>query len=216
MTDHIEVVGIFATPIYFAICDSDISDSIDYLENSDLDDMKDSEVLEKYGTISKDTHILRNNECNSLNNFIQKHLNNYCRNVLAWDYRSISITQSWVSIKSQNQEHIYHKHPNSLVSGVFYWQDDIADLSFMKPEKRTNFLIERNRNIVSNYAWDYHNFSPKKNTLILFPSETQHGVPLNSSDIPRKSLAFNTMIFEKIGITDELSELDLRKSIDDY
>ena len=33
MNNHTEVVGIFSTPIYFSICDEDITDSIKFLES---------------------------------------------------------------------------------------------------------------------------------------------------------------------------------------
>lgn len=212
MTDHNEVVGIFPVPVYFALPDNvePLQPSINFLHNLPLSIDSTVEVEEQYGNISADSYILNREECAPLKEWILKHIDIYCKDVLAWDFNKISITQSWVSTKKKGQQHIFHRHPNSLISGVFYWQDNIQDISFLKPERMTNFSIRRNPDVMSNYAWDFHKFSPKKNTLMLFPSEQKHGVDPITDEDPRKSLAFNTMIFEKIGDIDELCELDLR------
>lgn len=210
--DHVEVVPIFPIPVYFAICEDDIKQSIDYMENAPIDLEKDQDTLKEYGTISADNYILNRPEMTGLREWIMNHVDNYARNVLAWDFNKIDLTMSWVSIKEKGQRHKYHIHPNSLISGVFYWDtDDIEPISFLRPRKFTNFEIERNENIDAPYAFDHHNFTPRKNTLILFPSETQHSVGKIKQDLPRKSLAFNTFIFEKIGRPDSLTELDLSK-----
>jgi uncharacterized protein (TIGR02466 family) len=210
--DHVEVVPIFPIPVYFAICEDDIKQSIDYMENAPIDLEKDQDILKEYGTISSDNYILNRPEMTGLREWIMNHVDNYARNVLAWDFNKIDLTMSWVSIKEKGQRHKYHIHPNSLISGVFYWDtDDIEPISFLRPRKFTNFEIERNENIDAPYAFDHHNFIPRKNTLVLFPSETQHSVGKIKQDLPRKSLAFNTFIFEKIGRPDSLTELDLSK-----
>jgi uncharacterized protein (TIGR02466 family) len=210
--DHVEVVPIFPIPVYFAICEDDIKQSIDYMENAPIDLEKDQDILKEYGTISSDNYILNRPEMTGLREWIMNHVDNYARNVLAWDFNKIDLTMSWVSIKEKGQRHKYHIHPNSLISGVFYWDtDDIEPISFLRPRKFTNFEIERNENIDAPYAFDHHNFTPRKNTLVLFPSETQHSVGKIKQDLPRKSLAFNTFIFEKIGRPDSLTELDLSK-----
>lgn len=212
MKDHVEVVPIFPVPVYFAINQNDIVSCIDYLENAPIQIEKSKETIDEYGTISVDTHILDRTELAPLRNWILEHVNNYCKNVLAWEYGKIQLTQSWVSIKRKDEKHTYHKHPNSLVSGVFYWDEEkIENISFLRPARQTNFEINRDTSRDAPYAFDHHNFTPLKNTLILFPSELQHGVPKNSSDKPRKSLAFNTFIFEKLGSVFSLTELDLTK-----
>jgi uncharacterized protein (TIGR02466 family) len=213
MNDHIEVVPIFPTPLYFAICNDDIESSIKYMEECTIDVEKDLEIQENYGTISLDTYILDKPECAPLKNWIMGHVDNYAKNVLAWTFNEISMTQSWVSIKSEGERHTYHKHPNSLISGVFYWhEEEIEAISFMKPPAPTNFDIVRDESKTNEapFAFDYRNFTPLKNTLILFPSYMQHGVPKNSSPMPRKSVAFNTFIFETIGLNSELTELKLK------
>ena len=214
MNDHIEVVPVFPTPVYFAICNDDIQQSVDYMDNCVIDLEKDKEIIDNYGTISLDTYILNRPECKPLHDWIMSHVDNYAREVLAWQFNNISMTQSWVSIKSEGERHKYHRHPNSLISGVFYWHEEpIEAISFLKPTVPTNFEITRDESKTGSapFAFDHHNFTPLKNTLILFPSYLQHGVAKNSSPSPRKSVAFNTFIFETIGSNLGLSELDLKK-----
>lgn len=208
MNNHTEVVGIFSTPIYFSICDEDITGSIEFLESANLKSRIDVKTKATYGSISEDTYILDNENCIPLKNFILKNLENYAKNVLAYKFKSLNITQSWVSVKEPTEQHTFHRHPNSLISGVFYWQDPpFEQLTFKKPTKLSHFEIDRDSSIESNYAWDLHYFQPLKNTLILFPSDLEHGVQENSYPENRKCLAFNSMISEIIGIRDNLTEL---------
>ena len=58
MNNHTEVVGIFSTPIYFSICDEDITDSIKFLESTNLKSRIDVKNKSTYGSISEDTYML--------------------------------------------------------------------------------------------------------------------------------------------------------------
>ena len=212
MNNHTEVVGIFSTPIYFSICDEDITDSIKFLESTNLKSRIDVKNKSTYGSISEDTYILDNENCTSLKKFICKNLENYAKNVLAYKFKSLNITQSWVSVKEPMEKHTFHRHPNSLISGVFYWQDPpFEQLIFKKSTKLSHFEVDRDSSIESSYAWDLHYFQPLKNTLILFPSDLEHGVQENSYPENRKCLAFNSMISEIIGIRDNLTELSFSR-----
>lgn len=212
MTDHVEVVPVFPTPVYFAICEEDISDCVEFLENAPIKIEYEDGVAKQYGTISVDDYILDDPKLATLREWILGHVENYAEQVLAWKFNEISITQSWVSVKNKGERHKYHIHPNSLISGVFFWNDEeVEELSFLRPRKFSNIEIERDQTINAPYAFDHHNFSPRKNTLILFPSELQHGVAEVKSDSSRKSLAFNTFIYETIGNRVGLSQLHLSK-----
>ena len=212
MNDHTEVVGIFSTPIYFSICNEDITQSIEFLESTNMKSRTDPKTKSTYGSISEDTYILDNENCIPLKNFILKNLETYAKQVLAYKFNSLAVTQSWVSIKEPNEKHTFHRHPNSLISGVFYWQDPpFEEITFKRPTKLSHFEIDRDPSIESNYAWDLHYFQPLKNTLILFPSDLEHGVQENSYSKNRKCLAFNSMISEIIGIRDNLTEMQFNR-----
>lgn len=212
MNSHSEVIGIFSTPIYFSICDEDITQSVKFLESVNIKSRIDANTKLAYGSISEDTYILDNEKCNPLKTFILKNLDAYASRVLAYKFNSLTITQSWVSIKEPNEKHTFHRHPNSLISGVFYWQESpIEEITFKRPTKISHFEIDRDPSIESSYAWDLHHFRPLRNTLVLFPSDLEHGVRENSYSKNRKCLAFNSMISEIIGIKDNLTELPFNR-----
>jgi hypothetical protein len=212
MNNHTEIVGIFSTPIHFSICDDDITQSIEFLESANMKSRICPKGKLDYGSISEDTYILDNENCIPLKNFILKNLETYAKQVLAYKFKSLVLTQSWVSIKEPGEKHIYHRHPNSLISGIFYWQDPpFEGITFKRDKKTSHFEIDRDPSIQSHYAWDLHHFKPLKNTLILFPSDLEHGVQENSYSKNRKSLSFNSMISEIIGISDSLTEMSFSR-----
>lgn len=210
--DFTEVIGIFPTPLYFALCQKDVAQAVEFLDTAKLKLNNAYENVQAYGSISEDTYILDNPECKLLRDFIITHLEIYAREVLAYRFEKIELTQSWVSVKDVNEQHTYHRHPNSLISGCFYWQEPpFEPLSFLRPSKITQFEICRDAAIENDFAWDFYKVNPRKNTLLLFPSYLKHGVDKNSFSTPRKSLAFNSMIIGKVGSNPNLSELDFNR-----
>lgn len=204
--EHTEVVGIFPIPIYFAMKEKLDEKTINFLNSSHIADEEDISIKAQYGSISVDTYILENNALRNLKKWIKFHIDEYTTNVLNWTTK-VTITQSWISIKESNQEHILHKHPNSFISGVFYWEDDIEPLQFLRPEKNHNYEVARNLSSTGHNSFDYHSFKPRKNTLIIFPSELKHSVPSNSKNEIRRSLAFNTWVYETFGSIYNLTEV---------
>jgi hypothetical protein len=73
--NHIEVVGIFSTPIYFNIYSDDIQEVVKFLDSATIRNRSDSKTKAIYGSISEDTYILDRPECSPLKKFILKNLN---------------------------------------------------------------------------------------------------------------------------------------------
>ncbi len=113
------------------ICDSDIEKDVAFLKGLPLADTTD-EVTDNYGFRSSSSYVLNNNEVSTLRNWIIDCLDEYAINVLGYDIAGMAITQSSVSIKDNSQKHIAHKHPNSLISGVFYFDDNDTAITFTK------------------------------------------------------------------------------------
>jgi uncharacterized protein (TIGR02466 family) len=111
-----------------------------------------------------------------------------------------------------------HTHPNSLISGVFYYgeeDENIPAISFHKPVVGTNvsylspkYQSDRRK---SQYAWDSFSVNYTPGLLLLFPSYVFHSVPVNKSKLTRKSLAFNVLPKGKIGDEHSLTELLFNK-----
>ena len=74
-----------------------------------------------YGERSNNSYILNEPECVEVKKFVLQHVKEFAENTLLYDYNTWEISQSWVSRKQPGQHHTMHTHPNSLISGVFYW-----------------------------------------------------------------------------------------------
>tara|TARA_Y100000114_G_C11738964_1_gene317849 strand:- start:910 stop:1587 length:678 start_codon:yes stop_codon:yes gene_type:complete len=171
--------------------------------------------VDGYGKISEDTYILDNPELSSLKEFITKAFLDYAKIVARIKIDGIALLQSWISVKLKGQMHTPHQHSNSMLSGVFYFDDyDINSppLSFHKEINAMNKSsllpnLEENYN-ESDFAQHERYFFPQKNTFVVFPSYLTHGVPPNPSERPRISLAVNCISSNTFGSKSNLAEID--------
>lgn len=124
-----------------------------------------------------------------LKNFCKSSIDYYCSNVLKTE-QSLRITTSWITKTESNESHHRHTHKNSILSGVYYWEDSIkSPLIFENPNiDKSNFDLKcrtHDRLNSENYLLGVEN-----NCLIIFPSWLYHSVNTVLED--RYSLAFNT------------------------
>jgi uncharacterized protein (TIGR02466 family) len=195
------VIGLFAVPVYTNIYEGNLEQEIEYLESLEYADSNDW-TRSNYGELSKDTYVLNNPEVKTLRNWIVDCVNEYAIEVCKYHITEMGLTQSWVSAKSMDQMHQRHDHANSLVSGVFYWQDNCSPL----------VLSQDSRDLIRvNKDFDAVAVPPSKQGLILFPSYMQHHVDPIDSDNVRYSLAFNSVPLNSIGSKEELNEIDYNK-----
>lgn len=216
--DTIEVLPLFPSPLFTAVyTDGNLDKTIKFLDSCEVIDGGKSN---EYGFHSKDTYILNHEECEPLSNFIKQSLSYFGKEVLMYDYEEYSFSQSWISHKMPGQFHTMHTHPNSLISGVFYYGEndpDIPAISFHKPVIGVNasylspkYVADRRS---SQYAWESFHVNYTPGLLLLFPSYVFHSVPINKSSKIRKSLAFNVLPKGKIGDEHSLTELLFHKVI---
>jgi uncharacterized protein (TIGR02466 family) len=206
-----EVLDLFPTPVYTTMIPVGLSSVIPFLDSQDMN-TKSDEL--NYGRRSKDSYILNKPECSALSSFILECVQDFSDNTLLYAYKSYKFSQSWVSQKDPGQHHMMHSHPNSLISGVFYYgaseeltpsikfhktvggvgQSTIAPHT--KPDKRS-----------SKFAWTEFSINFQPGLLILFPSWLHHSVPQNKSNSVRCSLAFNVVSTQGFGEEEHLTEL---------
>jgi len=157
---------------------------------------------------TKDHYILNRPELKNINDFIKENLKYFLDEVLLVEDNLI-VTQSWINRNEKGMSHPSHKHPNSMVSGVFYFNNtDSSPITFTKfddwgisfnhkdkdsPDLRTAALVA------------------DSGVLALFPSSLSHYVPINTSDEARISLSFNTFAKDFLGNKDSLTYVDFRK-----
>jgi uncharacterized protein (TIGR02466 family) len=172
------------------------------------------EYNNQYGEYSNDTYVLKNEECSDLLRVIEDLAHNVMSDMMCMSVpEGVRVTQSWVSQKNPGEGHHSHVHPNSILSGVYYFDDgeDLAPIYFHKNSESNTFSLQvqmDNKKLSSKpQCWETFSLIPKKGMLILFPSHLHHSVGINTSNVSRKSLAFNIIPRNGFGTKGGLSEL---------
>ena len=158
---------------------------------------------------TQDTYILEDSKLKKLKDYVSNYINFYFYELMSVNKTrcQIYITQSWFNYNKKETKHHPHSHPNSIISGVFYLDDNQAPITFHRENRTINLdlmLNDFNEFNSSNYS-----ISTKKNTLIMFPSKLTHGVQSNESEKERISLSFNTYVKGDMGSISDLNYLKI-------
>ena len=212
MQINYEILELFPTPVFTAEIPLEFSKVVPWLFKQEM--LSEEVDSPNYGERSKNSYILEEPELKDLKDFILELANQYGK-MLGYDYESYRFGQSWVSYKHPGQHHTMHSHPNSLISGVFYFgepTDKTPAIKFHKLEGGFNVsylspkLVKDKREL--KYAQKEFSIEFTPGLLLLFPSYLHHSVPLNKTDKTRCSLAFN--IVPTIGLGEETSLTELK------
>ena len=200
--------SIFPTPIYTTKMDRGFT-------KQELQFVKEQKkhCTNNQGNINtKDNYILNRKEFKNIKKFLDKHCKDYLDKVICpKDNIEIYITQSWLNYTEANQYHHQHSHPNSVVSGVLYFDSDVKNdkILFSHPIPYQQIKLETDQekfNLWNSETWF---FPVETGQLIMFPSSTTHQVETKKGNNTRISLAFNTFYKGTIGSNSELTELIL-------
>jgi uncharacterized protein (TIGR02466 family) len=172
------------------------------------DNYKPDMVKSNDGNVtSLNFYILKDN-FPELRKEIQSQLDYYLKNIIdPVNDVNLYITQSWLNYTEQGQFHHEHAHPNSIVSGVFYF-------NAVKEHDKIWFYKNQFRDIKILPNWNHYNaeswwFEVETGMLLLFPSYLRHKVPVTTGDHTRISLSFNTFATGMLGQEEELYSLHL-------
>ena len=204
-----EVVGLFPIPVYIqqnAVNEEDVNS----LRNAEL--LPEHDFTANFGLQSVNSKILDLPENNSLREKIKYYVNDFANNVLmlAGEYE---LTQSWVSIKKPYQMHYPHVHPNSIISGVLYYDniENPESIVFHKNIDATDYVmrpvVDRTKDTI--YQHSEVMIQVDNYMLLLFPSYLKHGVMTNQSEVNRYSLAFNAVPKYQLGLQNDLTQLEM-------
>ena len=160
---------------------------------------------------TKDNYILNRKEFKNVKKFLDKCCKDYLDTIICPKNNiEIYITQSWLNYTEANQYHHQHAHPNSVVSGVFYFDSDIKNdkILFTKGGyQQISPKIDKEKfNLWNSSTWF---FPVETGNLFMFPSSTTHQVQIKKGNNTRISLAFNTFYKGTIGSDTNLTELIL-------
>ena len=212
MQINYEILDLFPTPVFASQIPLEFSKVVPWLFKQEM--LSEEVDSPNYGERSKNSYILDEPESKDLKNYILGLVNQYGK-MLGYEYDSYRFGQSWVSYKHHGQHHTMHSHPNSLISGVFYFgepTDKTPAIKFHKLEGGFNVsylspkFVKDKREL--KYAQKEFSIEFTPGLLLLFPSYLHHSVPLNKTDKTRCSLAFN--IVPTIGLGEETSLTELK------
>ena len=204
-----ELLQIFPTPLLITKYEGSLVDELKYIDTLDWIEQKANQNFK-----SKDTYLLNHEQFKNIKNFIYESLNKFTKDISQSDQRLV-VTQCWLNKNPKGSKHHEHVHPNSIISGVFYFRQDpkLPPISFSKSIQSAMKLDPKKYN---NLNSDTFLLPCIDGELILFPSNLKHSVPINMGDEPRISMSFNTFSIDTLGNEDSLTHLDIRRIINEH
>lgn len=125
----------------------------------------------------------------TLRDQILDHYKIFLKDAGAKSIPELSISASFLNIMVANGFQFSHHHPDSIISGVYYYQIDSSDASrlvFENPNQVCDF-VDPTGNLWPNHAEE----NPEQGKLVMFPSWLKHRVNLSTSKFERIAIAFN-------------------------
>ena len=204
-----ELLQIFPTPILITKYEGSLVDELKHIDTLDWLEQKANGNFK-----SKDTYLLKHEQFKNIRNFIYEAINKFTKNISQSDQRLV-VTQSWMNKNPKGSKHHEHVHPNSIISGVFYFKQDpkLPPISFSKSIQSAIKLDPKKYNNLNSETF----LLPcTDGELILFPSNLKHSVPINMSEESRISMSFNTFSIDVLGTEDSLTHLDIRSLMNEH
>ena len=193
-----EVLQIFPTTVHISKYENDITEELKFVKNIEYKSNggagENARRFESFkgsnkNYISKNAYILKEKELKNISTFIQKQLDFYTKEIMFSDDKLIP-TISWCNKNPQGSRHHEHRHPNSIISGVFYFA----------PTKPAPLHLTKSN--LPEFEFNVKKWNPVNSSvfilninvgeLVLFPSSIKHSVAVNEDSEERISLSFNT------------------------
>jgi uncharacterized protein (TIGR02466 family) len=121
-------------------------------------------------------------------------VNDHSRTVLGIQ-EPMFITQSWINVYNQGDSIHQHSHPNSIVSGTWYWSSEPTSIQFHRTQLNSaqTWTIKIDQEPVTHFSSQLVSVPVEENDLLLWPSHLQHSVAEHAITQPRCSMSFNSM-----------------------
>jgi uncharacterized protein (TIGR02466 family) len=169
-------------------------------------------IINESNSSSLDNYVLEKG-IPEIKNFILSGIDYYVKNIIDPRYEmKFFITQSWFNYTQPKQYHHKHSHPNSIISGVFYFNVDENEdgiIFFNDAPRQINILPKEFKNYNTNVTGVWKTLPIKNGDLILFPSSIEHMVEKTTTNKIRISLAFNVFARGYFGEEDASTALYL-------
>jgi len=187
LVDNVRLDGLFPTPVLTAIRPEPYTlEEYNFVKNISL-------IHGTNNDVSVSSNILDFPEMIRLKNFFTEYLNIFTEQVYLASNDELEIGISWANSIKPGKSHALHKHKNSVLSGVYYF-DSTHDCPIIlgSPLESHNNCDYSVRNGVNHFNCEEWYIPTDGNTLIMFPSWLQHRVSANNTDSIRYSLAWNS------------------------
>ena len=204
-----ELLQIFPTPLLIVPYEESIDKELAYLKTISYRQQQGNGNYR-----SDDSYLLRNEEFVKIKTFLTESVDKFTKNVLNSEQRLV-ITQCWANRNPTGSKHHEHVHPNSIISGVMYFQinEKLPPIQFAKSIQDGMKLDPIKYNHVNAESFM---LPCKAGELILFPSSLKHSVPINQGDEDRISVSFNTFCIDTLGSEESLTHLDIRRLMNEH
>ena len=204
MKEKDELLQIFPTPVFITKYEEDFKEEIKYIENLEYKDQKENKNFR-----SKDSYLFKHEPLKKIKNFCDESVTRYTEKILNSKQRLV-ITQCWTNRNPPGAKHHEHIHPNSILSGVFFFRigGKLPPIQFARTNQQGLKLDPVKYNNVNAETF----LLPcVPGELLLFPSNLKHSVPINLSEETRYSMSFNTFCIDILGSENSLTHLDIRR-----
>ena len=204
MKEKDELLQIFPTPVLITKYDGDMSGELKYIENLEYISQEANKNFK-----SKDSYLFKHEPLKKIKNFCGESITKYTEKILNSKQRLV-ITQCWTNKNPPGAKHHEHVHPNSIISGVFFFKigGKLPPIQFAKSMQSAMKLDPVKYNNVNSETF----LLPcVPGELLLFPSNLKHSVPINLGEETRYSMSFNTFCIDVLGSENSLTHLDLRR-----
>ena len=204
MKEKDELLQIFPSPVLITKYEHSIEEEFKFIEK-----LRYIEQKENGNFKSDDTYLLKHKELSKIKDFIFESLDKYTKNILHTKQRLV-ITQAWTNRNPPHSKHHEHVHPNSILSGVFYFRQSKAlpPIQFNKSVQDGIKLNPEKYNVLNSESFLLPMVDGE---LVLFPSSLRHSVPINRGNETRYSLSFNTFCIDELGSKDSLTHLNIKE-----
>lgn len=200
-----ELVQLFPTPVCIFKYEDNFDDELKWVKNLDYSDGV------KNGTQqSLNTFVLDDINMIKIRSFIDSSIDFFAKNIYQHKNK-FTITQSWVNKSSKGRDHHSHVHPNSIISGVFYFK--ISDLPPIEFKNSQKYAFSFDMESFNNFNSATYLLPLNDGELIIFPSHLEHSVPVNTKEDERISLSFNTFTKGPLGSVESLTYLPINKCL---
>ena len=190
MKEKDELLQIFPIPVLITKYENSMENEFKFIEN-----LRYVEQKENGNFKTDDTYLLKHKELSKIKDFIYESLNKFTQNIYQTKQRLV-VTQCWANRNPPNSKHHEHVHPNSIISGVFYFRQSktLPPIQFSKAVQDSFKLNPEKYNQLNSETFLLPMVDGE---MVLFPSSLRHSYPINRGNETRYSMSFNTF---RIGI----------------